>query len=97
MHPCSSKSYEWRVGWNQPFCPYSYLLECRIVQDIDQAPIVHKDSVGVVIPYTYADYKCIVMWVMETLGIFLREPNYGVVDSCHLWDIPHQLDLLNHL
>ena len=52
---------------------------------------------GVVIPYTYANYKCIIMWVMETLGIFLREPNYGVVDSCHLWDVPCQLDILNHL
>ena len=39
---------------------------------------------GVVIPYTYANYKCIVVWVTETLSNFLREPNYRVVDSCHL-------------
>ena len=52
---------------------------------------------GVVVPYTYADYKCIIMWVMEASGIFLCEPNYGVIDLCHLWDVPRQLDVLNHL
>ena len=96
MHPCSSESYKWCVGWDQLFSPDSHLLECWIVQDIDRAPEVHKDLVGVVIPYTYADYKCIVVWVMETSGIFLHEPNYGVVESCHLWYVPHQLDILNH-
>ena len=51
---------------------------------------------GVVIPYTYANYKCIIVWVIETLGIFLREPNYRFVDLCHLRDVPHHLDVLNH-
>jgi len=50
----------------------------------------------VVIPYIYANYKSIVVWVMETSNIFLCVPNYGVVDSCHLWNVPRQLDVLNH-
>ena len=50
----------------------------------------------VVVPYTYANHKCIVMWVVETSCIFLCESNYGVVDSCHLWDETHQLDVLNY-
>ena len=50
----------------------------------------------VIIPYLYVDYKCIVVWVMETSGIFLHEPNYEVVDSCHLWNVPYQLEVLNH-
>ena len=52
--------------------------------------------VCVVIPYAYANYKCIVVWVMEALGIFHCESNYGVVNSRHFWNIPHQLDVLNH-
>ena len=52
---------------------------------------------GVVVPHPYVNYKCIVVWVVEMPGIFLYEPNDGVVDSCHLWDGAHQLDVLNHL
>ena len=36
----------------------------------------------------YTDYECIIMWVVEESGIFLCEPNYGIVDPRHLWGIP---------
>ena len=38
----------------------------------------------VVIPYPYANDKCIIMRVMETSSIFLQEFDDGVVDLCHL-------------
>ena len=72
------------------------MLECQVVEDISRAPIVHKDPVDVVVPYPNANYKRIVVWVVETPGIFLCEPNYGVVDSCHLWDKACQLDVLHN-
>ena len=80
----SSESNEQCIGWNQPFSLNPHLLKCWVVKDISRAPIVHKDLVGVVVLHPYANYKCIVMWVMETSDIFLYEPNYRVVDSCHL-------------
>jgi len=52
--------------------------------------------VSVVVLYLYANNECIIVWVVETLSIFLRESNYGVVDLCHLWDETRQLDVLNH-
>ena len=57
-----------------------HLLERQVVKDISRAPIVHKDLVGVVVPYSYANYERIVVWVVETLGIFLYEPNNRVVN-----------------
>ena len=51
---------------------------------------------SVVIPYVYANNECVVMWMVEMLSIFLREPNYRVVDPCHLWNETRQLDILNH-
>ena len=49
-----------------------------------------------VVPYPYANNECIVVEVVETLSIFLREPNYEVVDPCNLWNKTRQLDILNH-
>ena len=51
---------------------------------------------GVVVPHSYANYKHIVMSVVKTLGIFLCESNYRVVDLRHLRDEARQLDVLNH-
>ena len=51
---------------------------------------------SVVVPYSYANNEGIVMGVVETSSIFLREFHYGVVDPCHLWNETHQLDVLNH-
>ena len=51
---------------------------------------------SVVIPYPYVNNECIVVWVVETSSIFLREPNYGVVDLCHLWNETRQLNALNY-
>ena len=84
MYPRSSKSNEWCIGRNQSFSLNPHLLECRVVEDINKAPVVYKDSVYVVVPYTYVDHKCIVVRVMETSCIFLYESNYRIVDSCHL-------------
>ena len=66
------------------------------VEDVSRAPIIHQDSVGVVVPHPHVNYECIVVWVVETPGIFLYEPNDEVVDSCHLQDEARQLDVLNH-
>ena len=84
MYPRSSESNEWCVGQSQLFSLNPHLLECRGVEDISRVVVVHKELVCVVVPYTYADHKCIVMWVMETSCIFLCKSNYEVVDSCHL-------------
>ena len=51
----------------------------------------------VIVSYPYANNKSIVVGVVEKLSIFLREPNYGVVHPCHLWNETRQLDVLNHL
>ena len=51
---------------------------------------------GVVVFHSYANNESVVMGVVETLGIFLRKPNYVVVHPCYLWDEPRQLDILNH-
>ena len=97
MYSCSSESDEGCINWDQPLSINCYLLERWVVKDVSRAPIIHQDPVGVVVPYPYVNYKCIVVWVVEMPGIFLYEPNDGVVDSCHLWDGAHQLDVLNHL
>ena len=86
VYSCSSKSNEQSVGWNQLFSFNPHLLECWVVEDISRALIVYKDPVGVVVPYPYANYEHIVVWVVETSSIFLCESNYRVVNSCHLWD-----------
>ena len=49
----------------------------------------------IVISYLYADDECIVMRVVKTSGVFLRESDDGVVHSRHLWYGTHQLDVLN--
>ena len=54
------------------------------------------EPVSVVVPYPYANNERIVVGVVETSSIFLLEPNYGVVDLCHLWNETRQLDVLNH-
>ena len=62
------------------------MLERQVVEDISRVSIVYKDSVSVVVPNSYANYKCIIVWVVETSSILLYESNYKVVDVCHLWD-----------
>jgi len=53
--------------------------------------------VSVIVPYPSANNERIVMEVVKTSSIFLREPNYGVVDPCHLWNETCQLDVLKVL
>ena len=65
------------------------MLECQVLEDISRAPIVHKDPVDVVVPYPNANYKRIVVWVVETSSILLCEPDNKVVNLCHLWDEAH--------
>ena len=96
MYTCSPESNEWHVGWNQPFSLNPHLLECWVIEYISRAHVVYKDSVSIIVPNTYAYYKCIIVWVVETLCIFLCESNYEVVDTYHLWDETHQLNTLNH-
>ena len=50
---------------------------------------------SVVISYSYADNKCIVVWVVETSGIFFQEFDDGVIDSWHLWHGTYQLDVMD--
>ena len=38
---------------------------------------------SVVVPNPYANYKHIIVWVVETLSILLYEPNYRIADVCH--------------
>ena len=96
MYLYSFEPNKWGVGWNQPFSLNPHLLEYRVVEDISGAPIVYEDSMSVVVPYTYANHKCIILRVVETLCIFFCESDHGVVNPCHLCDEPHQLDVLNH-
>ena len=67
-----------------------------VVEDISNALIVYKDLVSVVVPHLYANNEGIVLWVVEMSCIFLCESDHKFVDSCHLWDESHQLDVLNH-
>ena len=50
----------------------------------------------VVIFYPYADDQRVVMRVVETLRIFLRESDYGAFSSCYLWYRARQLNILDH-
>ena len=50
----------------------------------------------VVIFYPYADDQRVVMRVVETLRIFLRESDYGAFSSCYLWYRTRQLNILDH-
>ena len=84
VYPCSPESNEWRVGWNQPFSLNPHLLECQVIEYISRAPVVYKDLVSIIVPNTYAYYRCIVVWVVEMSCIFLCESNYEVVDTYHL-------------
>ena len=97
MYSCSSKSNERCVNWDRPFSINLHLLGYWVVEDVCRALIIHKDSMGVVVPYPYANYECIVVWVLETPDIFLCQPIDRVVDPCHLRDKAHQLGVLNHL
>ena len=51
---------------------------------------------GVIVSHSYANNKSIVVGVVEMSNDFLREPNYGVVHACHLWNKARKLDVLNH-
>ena len=93
---CPSKPNEWGVGWDQPFSVNPHLLKCRVVEDVSGAFVVNQDPMCVIISYSYANDRCIVMWVVETSSIFLWEFNAGSVDPCHLWDEAYQLDIPNH-
>jgi len=64
------------------------MLKGWIVQDISEASVVYQHLVGVIVSYPYTDYECIIMWVVETSDIFFCEPNYRIVDPCHLQGIP---------
>ena len=57
----SFESNEWRISWNHPFSLNPHLLERRVVEDISRASIVYKDSVSVVVPNPYPNYKRIVV------------------------------------
>ena len=65
------------------------MLKSLIIQDIYEAPVVYQHPIGVIVSYPYTDYECIIMWVVETSGIFLCEPNYRIVNPCHFWGIPY--------
>ena len=50
----------------------------------------------IVIPYPFANDKCVIMRVVKMSSILFREPDNGVVNPRHLWYETHQLDALNH-
>ena len=66
-----SKPNEWGVGRNQPFSINHHLLKRWVVENVRGAFVVNHDPICVVISYPYANDKCIVMPVVETLSIFL--------------------------
>ena len=68
-----SKPNERGIGWDQLFFVNPHLLECQVVEDISRASIVDQGPVCVVVSYPYANDECIVIWVVETSGIFFRE------------------------
>ena len=55
------------------------------------------NSVSVIVPYPSANNERIIVGVVKTSSIFLRKPNYGAVDPCHLWNETWQLDVLKAL
>ena len=93
MYPYSFESNEWRINWNQS------ILICwnAVVEDVDRAPIVHKDSVGVVVSDPNTNHERIIIRVVEMPGSFLCKSNDRAVDPSHLRGESRQLDVLNHL
>ena len=79
MYPCSSESNKWRVNRNQSFPINPHLLERWVVEDVDRAPIIHKDLVGVVVPHLKANHGHIVVWVMERLTSSSINPMIGLL------------------
>ena len=55
-----------------------------------------QDLMRIVIPQLNTDNQCIVMRVMETLGIFFREFDDRVVELQHLRHRTCQLDVMDH-
>ena len=51
----------------------------------------------VVIFYLYADDQRIVVRVVKTLCILLRESDYGSFSPCYLWYRARQLNIMDHL
>ena len=96
MYPYSFESNEWRINWNQSFLVDPHLLECLVVEDVNRAPIVHQDLVGVVVSDPNTNHERIIIRVVEMPGIFLCKSNDRAVDLGHLQDESHQLDVLNH-
>ena len=50
----------------------------------------------VVVSYSYADDKRIVMRVVKTSSIFFREFDNGAFSLCYLWCGARQLNILDH-
>ena len=50
----------------------------------------------VVIFYPYADNQRIIVQVVKTLCILLRESDYGAFSPCYLWYRARQLNILDH-
>ena len=50
----------------------------------------------VVIFYSYANDQCVVVRVVKTSRIFLRESDYGAFSPCYLWYKARQLNILDH-
>ena len=73
-----------------------HLLECWVVENVCGASVVDQDPICVIVSYSDANDKRIVMWVVKMLSIFFRESNDGVVYPCYLWYGTCQLDVLNH-
>ena len=59
-------------------------------------PSFHCRLTPCAIFYPYADDQRVVMRVVETLRIFLRESDYGAFSSCYLWYRARQLNILDH-
>ena len=66
----SSESNKWLISWNQPLPLNPHLLEFQVIEDISRAPIVYKDPVSIVVPYSYAKNERVVIRVVETSSIF---------------------------
>ena len=58
-----------------------HLLERRVVEDVCEAPVVNQNLACVIVPYSDGNNERIIVWVVETPGIFLCKPNDKVVKS----------------
>ena len=72
------------------------MLECWIIQDICRASTVDQHLVHVVIFYPYVNNQRVVVRMVKSSRIFLRESDYEAFSLCYLQYRARQLNILDH-